>query len=604
MIRAWALGLLIAFQPLPARAEEAPDVAWRQDVTLKLTRDPAGKFALKGFTQVSQTYLTARAAKVNRFTVVEQYYATISEMKAWCRGKEIGRGAFGFEYPQHRDVFMSSAKLHHIDFPEDLKAGDQVTYSYEEAFRDLAYTPFYRIYDRGCVEGFALTIDHPADIAVRFDSFLPHGAAPTISHPSPTRTVLVLGRLPRLERHPGYEWNGCHALIYPRFSLAGQDLLPSTPERFAAWYQGLLGPTPESTGLLLETAQKVAGKAVTPREKVKALYGFVKEQIRYAADERDLGAIVPRPPAEVLTRGYGDCKDKARLLQALGAACGVSLDMVLLDTDGVPGVPALHVGNFNHVIARFEEGGHATYMDPTHPHVEFGNLPESDIGKEGLVLGNHPARVVIPAPEQAPSLEIRVKAGLEDLRRGEAEVILRNDYLAMAREALRELRPLEVENRLSNTINARLAKLSLDDFRLVEERETEAHFKATANLESFLTASSTRRYLPQAPFRALDPELADRKADTLPIHLDTAPWIRLDLQFTGEGWKSKPDHWRSTTQGPFLAQATADERLHFAFEVRQGVRVAEGPERTAFLDFLTELLQRRKNLFTLERSAP
>jgi hypothetical protein len=597
-----ALGALISISALVARAEEPADVAWRKAVALKLTADPTGKLRLTASTRVEQTYLSARSVQNTRFTFPEQYYASVSDLQAWARGKALRDSAFGHTYPQQRDVFMSSTKVHHVDFPGDLKAGEQIAYSYSEAFKDLAFTPLYPVFDRDCVEGFTISVEHPADVMVDFSCFLPRGAKPEITRPSATRTVLAFGKLPRLEHLAHFEWNGLHAVVLPRFTRGGVALNPTTPEAFAAWYRTLLGPEPEPAEALRQAAQAAVAKAATPREKAKALFDLVKEKVRYAADERDMGAIVPRPPAEVLARGYGDCKDKAHLLETLGRLCGLDLPMVLVATDPSAELKELQVGLFDHVINTFDEGGRRTFMDPTHPYVEFGNLPDSDIGKDALLLGAKAERLRIPAPQRKPSLEIRVKAGLEDLKQGKAEVILRNDYLALAREALKELRPLDAENRLSNAVNARLAKLSLDEFKLLDEKEGEARFEASANLEAFLTASTTRRYLPQAPFRALDPELAARKDDALPIHLEASPWMRLELQLAGAGWKAKRETWDTAPAGPFLARAASSGDLRFEFEVKQDLLIADGEGRPAFLAFLTELLQRRRNLFTLERS--
>lgn len=603
MGRAWALGALLWCALLPSRAEE-PDVAWRKWVSLTLAPRPDGKLGLLASTRVEQTYLSARSVQSTRFAVTEQYYAKISDLKGTFRGKPLRERDFGFTFPQHRDVFMSSAKIHHVDFPDDIKAGEHVSYSYTETYRDLGFTPLYRVPEWNQVEGFTLSVDHPADVQVDFSCFAPRGAKPEITRPTTTRTVLTFGKLAKQERLPYFEWNGLHAAVLPLFKRNGVALNPVTPEAFNAWYGALLGPDPVPDETLRQAAQTAAGKAAAPREKAKALFDFVKTKVRYAADERDMGAILPRPPAEVLARGYGDCKDKAFLLQSLGRICGLDLPMVLLATDQDAELPEMYPGLFDHVISLYEENDQRTFMDPTHPDVEFGNLPDSDIGKVGLVLGRRPAQVRIPAPVRRPSMEIKVSASIEDPKKGRAEVILRNGHLAMARRALKELRPLDRENLLSNAVNSRLAKLSLDDFKLVEEGEEEAKFEAAASLETFLTVSSTRRYLPQAPFRAMDPDMARRKEDALPIHLPVTPWMRLEVRLAGEGWRSRTESWEAPAGGPFMAKARSTGDLRFEFEIRQDLPVAEGEGRTSFLSFLTELLQRRKHLFTLERAQP
>jgi len=599
-MRALAFGLLLSL--FPARAAEPPDVAWRQGVNLRLGPDNKGKLWLTSTTEVTQTYLTPRSLRATRFSFPEQYYAKVSGRRAWIRGKELGEDVFGFSYPQDQDVFMSSAKLHQVEFPKDLKVGEVVGFSYMETFLDLAFTPFYRVTDEGCTESFVLTVDHPTDVVVEFETFAPQGALPKIQHPSPTQTVYLLTNLPRLERRTGYAWNGLHAMVFPHFSRGGKSLLPSSPETFAAWYKSLLHAVPEPSETLERTAREVTASAVTPRAKAKALFDFVKQNIRYAADERNLGAIVPRPPAEVLARTYGDCKDKAYLLQALGRTVGIDLPMVLIDTRGVPGLPMLNVGLFNHCISAFEDEGKWIFMDPTQSLLEFGSLPSQDIGCEALLLSQLPKRLITPAQVAKPTLEVRIQADLSKLRTGRAVVTFRNDFQAFARASLRDLRPLEWENRLSNLVNSRFSKLSLDDFRLDRDDPDGMTFTADANLESFIVASPTRRYIPQAPFRSVDPDLVSRKEDPLALHPETLPWMRLQIQVAGEGWASPASEWRASGGELAFALATSDGKLGFSYELRQEFRAADGPGRESLLTFFSDLLKRRKTLFTLDRS--
>ena len=60
--------------------------------------------------------------------------------------------------------------------------------------------------------------------------------------------------------------------------------------------------------------------------KVKALYEYVSRNIRYVSLSFGLGRIQPHEASEVLSNGYGDCKDKNTLLAALLAAEGFQVD--------------------------------------------------------------------------------------------------------------------------------------------------------------------------------------------------------------------------------------------------------------------------------------
>jgi transglutaminase-like putative cysteine protease len=56
----------------------------------------------------------------------------------------------------------------------------------------------------------------------------------------------------------------------------------------------------------------------------------LNREIRYTGIEFAEASVVPRTPAEVLKRKFGDCKDKAALAVALLRAAGIEAHVALL----------------------------------------------------------------------------------------------------------------------------------------------------------------------------------------------------------------------------------------------------------------------------------
>ncbi|WP_232313487.1 transglutaminase-like domain-containing protein [Enterovibrio coralii] len=60
------------------------------------------------------------------------------------------------------------------------------------------------------------------------------------------------------------------------------------------------------------------------REKqIVAAIHFVQNNIRYLGIENGIGSHKPRPPAQIISQGYGDCKDKSLLLVSMLNELGV-----------------------------------------------------------------------------------------------------------------------------------------------------------------------------------------------------------------------------------------------------------------------------------------
>ncbi|MEJ2691743.1 MAG: DUF3857 domain-containing protein [Candidatus Thiodiazotropha sp.] len=108
----------------------------------------------------------------------------------------------------------------------------------------------------------------------------------------------------------------------------------------------------------------------TKEQRLLAALSFVQEQIRYLGMEMGESSHKPSPPAEVLNRRYGDCKDKARLLVELLRGLGIEAHPALVNTvsgDYLPdALPSLRA--FDHVIVQVRLDGKNYWLDPTRTH--------------------------------------------------------------------------------------------------------------------------------------------------------------------------------------------------------------------------------------------
>src|SRR5690606_5637149 len=95
----------------------------------------------------------------------------------------------------------------------------------------------------------------------------------------------------------------------------------------------------------------------------------------------------PHAAADVLNAHYGDCKDKAVLLQALLAAKGIRSRPALVNAGNayeLAGVALL--SSFNHVITYLPDL--RLFADSTSGLARFGALPDALAGKQALIVGD------------------------------------------------------------------------------------------------------------------------------------------------------------------------------------------------------------------------
>ena len=119
---------------------------------------------------------------------------------------------------------------------------------------------------------------------------------------------------------------------------------------------------------------------------VRAAYDFVVTQTRYVGLEFGIHGYKPYRVDQILSRRFGDCKDKASLLHALLEAMGIDSRLVLLRMRRLGRLPELpaSLAVFNHAILYVPELD--LWLDGTASYSGSRDLPAQDRGATVLVV--------------------------------------------------------------------------------------------------------------------------------------------------------------------------------------------------------------------------
>lgn len=156
------------------------------------------------------------------------------------------------------------------------------------------------------------------------------------------------------------------------------------------WYTDLArGRTDPSPELKQQVTTLTAG-ATTQLEKMRAIARFVQKDVRYVAIELGIGGWQPHPAAEVFTHRYGDCKDKAGLMQAMLEQIGIKSYPISINTarGAVTTATMPHLA-FNHVInaVSLPEGVDDGTLYATYQHPKLGKILFFDATHETIPFG-------------------------------------------------------------------------------------------------------------------------------------------------------------------------------------------------------------------------
>ncbi|MDP0499457.1 MAG: DUF3857 domain-containing protein [Verrucomicrobiota bacterium JB022] len=193
----------------------------------------------------------------------------------------------------------------------------------------------------------------------------------------------------------------------------------------------------------------------TQWQKIQAVSRFC-QAVSYASIALDLskgGGYRPYPAPTVLSRNYGDCKDKTALLRAMLSCLGVesyAVACLVSDSDAVTPLWASPM-QFNHCITalRAPEGietgaavdhpdlGKLLIFDPTNPYVPVGSISNSLAGSFALVIAPEVQRLqAIPTTLRSVKLELKgtltprggLTAHVEEVAEGHEAVLGRRLY--------------------------------------------------------------------------------------------------------------------------------------------------------------------------------
>ncbi len=160
----------------------------------------------------------------------------------------------------------------------------------------------------------------------------------------------------------------------------------------------------EATPAVKDLARKIASENKTETDKLKAVWKYMNENIRYVGLERGLEGFIPLSAGVVCSKKYGDCKAVAGLISVLCRQMGMEADPILIGTRPQLGMVPLDLPgpfHFNHSIARVVADGKVYWMDATVRDASFDTTPFSDQGVDVLVA--HPSKPFLDRiPVQGP----------------------------------------------------------------------------------------------------------------------------------------------------------------------------------------------------------
>jgi cellulose synthase operon protein C len=417
---------LAALEPQVARADEV--YAWPPERFLSDRFAPAGGFHRRTLLDltVTQVYDNGLAGQFRQIVfqpltdagaaVGRQYSFTFQadRQRAQLRGARVFRASGAVDEAiesgegpaDNPELSMyTSARTAYVQFPQ-LEAGDVVELRYR--IDDIG--------DRGEFAGYFGELEY-----MQSEAPISHAEYVVIT-PKDRKLYVDAQRIPSLEEKVELRGNE-RVHRFRADGLLGVSPEPAMPpwsevlgfvhvstypsyQELGSWYWGLSRDQLELDNATRELTQRIAAGKTTTREKVEAVYDWVVKNTRYVALEFGIYGYKPRRSVQTVSRGWGDCKDKAAVIVAMLHELGVEATLVLVRSG--------HRGRFRSRVASLAPFDHAIayvpeldlYLDGTAEFSGSRELPEMDQGALALQVNEGRAKLV-SLPDNDPRSHIK-----------------------------------------------------------------------------------------------------------------------------------------------------------------------------------------------------
>lgn len=167
------------------------------------------------------------------------------------------------------------------------------------------------------------------------------------------------------------------------------------PEDMYAWYNYLYKKADNKPEAIKSIVDQLTKGKTTDEDKIKALYYWVQDNIRYIAFEEGYAGFIPQTIQEVYKNKYGDCKGMANLLSAMLKEAGFDAHFAWIGTREIPydrtEVQSLCVDN--HAICVLYHKGTTYFLDGTEKYQSLGRNAYRIQGKKVLVENGETCKI-------------------------------------------------------------------------------------------------------------------------------------------------------------------------------------------------------------------
>ncbi|KAF2508412.1 DUF3857 domain-containing transglutaminase family protein [Flavobacterium zhairuonense] len=325
---------------------------------------------------------------------------------------------------QSNSIFYNGVKERQLTFP-NLEMGAKKVYNYQSQFLDPHLLHKFIFGDNMPIQNSTLEVRTDKNVVIDYKIF--NDPNKTITYSKTEKkgkwihrwTLSDIKAAKYEDGAPGYLYQIPHVDFYIKEYTINNITTPvlGTITELFNYYRDFVKDLnkkedPELKALTLD----ITKDKTTNEEKVKSIFYWVKDNIKYIAFENGYEGFIPREASLVFERKFGDCKDMASIISSMAHYAGVKdVTLAWIGTRSIPysyndlATPSVD----NHMIAIYKKGDQYIFLDGTDKETRYG-IPTAFIqGKEVLFNENNQYKIypvpVVPANQNEIKETVNLK---------------------------------------------------------------------------------------------------------------------------------------------------------------------------------------------------
>ncbi|MEW7279167.1 DUF3857 domain-containing protein [Aquimarina sp. 2201CG1-2-11] len=292
--------------------------------------------------------------------------------------------------------FYDDTKSINFIYP-NLEPGSKSTLKYKEVIKNPRFLNSFYFADFKPIIKNKVTISVDKEIDLRFKEFNTKGVPISFSESEKKGKRIYSWEAENVKEYdldanaPNYRNSFPHVIpIITSYTYKDKQVkIQEDVSDLYKWYYSLVKDinTDDANEELKKIVHILTKDKQTDFEKVKAIYYWVQENIKYIAFEYALGGFIPREANDVFNKKYGDCKDNSSILYKMLEVANLKGNLTWIGTRSIPykynEVPTPVVDN--HMILTYIDGDKTYFLDATGRYIPI-DMPSPFIqGKEALI---------------------------------------------------------------------------------------------------------------------------------------------------------------------------------------------------------------------------